>query len=410
MKTLCIIPARGGSKRIERKNIKEFAGKPIIAYSIEAAVQSGCFDEVMVSTDDEEIASIAESHGAKVPFMRSEKTANDFATTADVIFEVLDRYAESDCEFDAICCLYATAPFVTSERLKEGFSILESGKADAAFTCVEYSYPIQRSLYVNEQGRILMKFPEYAKSRSQDVQKSYHDAGQFYFTTVKALRECGSLWGPDTMPIVLPEMEVQDLDTLQDWELAELKFRFLDMHCASVHERETALPHKKKHDTLPEQIELDNYLLISYHQLDDDTSELMRRERNRKDVRRQSVNQEEISEAEHKAFVKSLADRKDIRYYAAYNRYHELVGAVNLKRTAENHLDRGIWILQDRQGLGYASGILHALYSWLKDNTATDVIETVVRTGNIASINLEKRLGAVETHRDDEYIHYETRL
>lgn len=410
MKTLCIIPARGGSKRIERKNVKPFAGKPVIAYSIEAALKSGCFDEVMVSTDDEEIASVAKSYGAKVPFMRSEETANDFATTADVIIEVLDRYAESSCEFDSICCLYATAPFVTAERLKEGAVILESGEAEAAFTCVEYSYPIQRSLAINEQGRIGMKFPEFAKARSQDLQKSYHDAGQFYFTTVKALRRCGSLWGPDTMPIILPEMEVQDLDTLQDWELAELKYQFLHREEAFPVTQNPEKTDATKHSILPETIELENYRLVSYHLLDSDTSELLRQERNREDVRIRSVNQSEISKEEHDAFVDSLGRRSDCRYYAVYNTYDELVGSVNLKHTSGHSLDRGIWIMADRQGLGYASNILRSLYVWLAEHSTTEVIETEVRLDNTASLALENCLGAKETRRDDEYVHYELRL
>lgn len=227
MKTLAIIPARGGSKRIERKNVRPFAGVPVIAYSIRAALDSACFDEVMVSTDDEEIAATARKYGATVPFMRSAATADDFATTADVIREVLDRYEKEGRRFDAIACIYATAPFVTADRLRQGFGIIERGEARAAFSCVEYSYPIQRSLVIAPDGRIGMKFPEYADTRSQDLSKSYHDAGQFYFTTVSAFRECGSLWGPDTRPIILPETEVQDLDTPQDWIIAEMKYAVL---------------------------------------------------------------------------------------------------------------------------------------------------------------------------------------
>lgn len=410
--TLCIIPARGGSKRIERKNIKEFAGKPIIAYSIEAALKSGCFSKVMVSTDDEEIADVARRYGAEVPFMRSAETANDFATTADVLFEVLDKYAESGIEFDAICCLYATAPFATSDRLREGHTLLNEGNCSAAFTCVEYSYPIQRSLAINADGHIGMKYPEYAKSRSQDLDKSYHDAGQFYFTTVKALRECGSLWGPDTLPIILPELEVQDLDTLQDWALAELKYEYLhgkaqaDAGGAECNDADINV----KFDTLPFEIELDNYRLKSYHLLDAGTSELMREERNREDVRMWSVNQDEISQSEHNTFVESLGSRDNLRYYAVFNSYDELVGSVNLKRTAPGHLDRGIWILQDRQGLGYASSILQSLYGWLAEHTDTKVIETIVKPDNKASIALECRLGAKERSSDNNLVHYELNL
>ena len=225
MKNICIIPARGGSKRIPRKNIKDFLGKPIIAYSIEAALKSNLFDEVMVSTDDEEIAAIARQYGASVPFMRSTETASDYATTADVLLEVIAKYREFGKEFDVLCCLYATAPFVEAKRLKECFELLQDD-IDSAFTVVEYSYPIQRSL-VCQNKLIRMAYPEYKTSRSQDLQKHYHDAGQFYFSTVKNLIENKFLWGTHTSPLVLSELEVQDLDTLTDWHLAEMKYKLL---------------------------------------------------------------------------------------------------------------------------------------------------------------------------------------
>lgn len=226
MTSLCIIPARGGSKRIPRKNIKPFMGKPIIAYSIEAALNSGVFDEVMVSTDDEEIAGIAHQYGASVPFFRSEETANDYATTVDVLLEVIEAYRQQGKVFDTICCLYSTAPFVTSDRLKEAFSKL-SDNVDACFTMVEYSYPIQRSLRINDAGLVEMKYPEHLKSRTQDLEKVYHDAGQFYFVKTKTLIEEKTVWCKHTAPLVLSELEVQDLDTLTDWQLAEMKYELL---------------------------------------------------------------------------------------------------------------------------------------------------------------------------------------
>lgn len=227
MTSICIIPARGGSKRIPRKNIKNFLGKPIIAYSIEAALRSGLFDEVMVSTDDEEIAAVARQFGASLPFMRSAHTASDFATTADVINEVLDSYAANGKEFDTVCCLYATAPFVTPDRLREAGDIINEGQFDSAFTCVEFSYPVLRSHTISPEGRISMKWPEYGPCRSQDLEKFYHDAGQFYFATMDAYRTTG-FWGPNTYPIILSELEVQDLDTPTDWALAEIKFQLID--------------------------------------------------------------------------------------------------------------------------------------------------------------------------------------
>jgi N-acylneuraminate cytidylyltransferase len=224
MKSLCIIPARGGSKRIPRKNIKPFMGKPIIAYSIEAALKSGLFDEVMVSTDDEEFAEVAKQYGASVPFLRSEATANDYAGTEDVMAEVISEYRKLGKEFDTFCCLYSTAPFVTADRLKEAYALL-SDNVDAAFTVVQYSYPIQRSLKVNADKYVEMNFPQYYDARTQDLETIYHDAGQFYFVKVKTFEAENTLWCKRTAPLVLSELEVQDLDTLTDWQLAEMKFK-----------------------------------------------------------------------------------------------------------------------------------------------------------------------------------------
>ena len=226
MKNLCIIPARGGSKRIPRKNIKPFMGKPIMAYSIEAALKSGLFDEVMVSTDDEEFAEVARQYGASVPFLRSEKTSNDFAGTEDVMLEVLDEYKKLGKEFDNFCCLYSTAPFVTAERLKECYALI-GDNADAAFTVVQYSYPVQRSLKKNADGFVEMNFPQYYDARTQDLEPIYHDAGQFYFLKTQAFRDEFTLWCKRTAPLILSELEVQDLDTLTDWQLAEMKYKLV---------------------------------------------------------------------------------------------------------------------------------------------------------------------------------------
>lgn len=227
MKRIAIIPARGGSKRIPRKNVRPFMGRPIIAYSIEAAMESGVFDEVMVSTDDAEIAEVAAGYGASVPFMRSADTANDYATTADVIREVLKCYAEIGREFDAFACIYATAPFVTPGRLREAFARIGDGGIDSAFAVVPFSYPVWRGLVDSPGGRVVMQWPEYRDSRSQDLPAVYHDAGQFYVSTVGGFERNGSLWGDNTAPIVLSELEVQDLDTDTDWALAEMKYRML---------------------------------------------------------------------------------------------------------------------------------------------------------------------------------------
>lgn len=200
-------------------------GKPIIAYSIEAALQSGLFEEVMVSTDDDEIAGIARECGAKVPFMRSAETSNDYAGTADVILEVLEMYEMLGRKFDTVCCIYPTAPFVTLDRLTEAYSKLTEG-IDSVFTCVAYSYPVQRSLHIVDE-RISLVYPEYAASRSQDLEPFYHDAGQFYVTRTTAFNQEKTFWGQNTVGLILSELEVQDLDTLTDWTLAEMKYKLL---------------------------------------------------------------------------------------------------------------------------------------------------------------------------------------
>lgn len=226
MKNLCIIPARGGSKRILRKNIKPFLGKPIIAYSIKAALDSGLFDEVMVSTDDEEYVEIAKHYGASVPFLRSKATSNDHATTVDVLLEVIEEYHQRGFFYDTICCLYSTAPFVTPDRLNEAYKKLND-IVDACFTLVEYSYPIQRSLKITDRGLVEMRYPEFLKSRTQDLESVYHDAGQFYFVKTDTLLNEKTVWCKHTAPLILSELEVQDLDTLTDWQLAELKYRLM---------------------------------------------------------------------------------------------------------------------------------------------------------------------------------------
>jgi len=223
MRKICIIPARGGSKRIPRKNIKLFLGKPIIAYSIEAAIKSQLFEEVMVSTDDKEIAEIALRYGATVPFLRSKENANDYSTTFDVIEEVLESYQKKMQSFEQACCLYPCAPFVRADILKEAYEKLE--RFDTVFPIVKYSFPIQRALERKPSGETNFIKPENALTRSQDLEPSYHDAGQFYWFNVKVLEENKALISANSGSIVLSEIEVQDIDNEMDWKLAELKYR-----------------------------------------------------------------------------------------------------------------------------------------------------------------------------------------
>lgn len=226
MKTVAIITARGGSKRIPGKNIREFLGKPILAYSIEAALASGQFDEVMVSTDDRQIADIAAAYGAAVPFYRSEKTSGDFATTTDVLLEVLEEYDRRGVHFEAACCIYPTAPFVTGDKLKEAMRRLTCSDADTVIPVVGFSYPPQRAL-VERGGRLIFNQPEYINSRSQDLETLYHDAGQFYAFKTDSLRVNGSIMRGNILPLVVSELEVQDIDNETDWKIAEMKYRMM---------------------------------------------------------------------------------------------------------------------------------------------------------------------------------------
>lgn len=223
MGSIAIITARGGSKRIPRKNVKLFCGKPIITYSIEAALQSGLFEEVMVSTEDEEIARIAREAGAQVPFMRSSESAGDYASTDDVLLEVLAAYKERGREFDSFCCLYPTAPFVTAEKLKTAMGLLD--KADSVMPVVPFSFPPQRCMVLNGEGELRMKWPEHAKTRSQDLEPYYHDCGQFYCCRTAPFLECKTTDLPHMVPMIMSELEVQDIDNPDDWEIAELKYQ-----------------------------------------------------------------------------------------------------------------------------------------------------------------------------------------
>jgi len=226
VRSVAIITARGGSKRIPRKNIKEFCGKPIIAYSIEAALKSDIFDEVMVSTDDKEIAYFAISCGAKVPFMRSAKNSDDHSSTADVLLEVLSDYKKNGQEFEWMCCLYPTAPFVTSEKLCNAYEKIKKENAEALIPVVKFSYPPQRC-FVIEKNKIAYKWPENTWKRSQDLEPFYHDAGQFYFAKVDVLNKEKTLVPQNTIPFFLDEMQVQDIDNQEDWDIAEIKYKFM---------------------------------------------------------------------------------------------------------------------------------------------------------------------------------------
>ncbi len=221
MAVVAIITARGGSKRIPRKNIKDFMGKPMLSYAIDAAIRSEIFDEVMVSTDDKEIAQIAVKYGAKVPFMRSCETSNDYATTLDVLAEVIYNYKKINKKFDDICCIYPCVPFLTANILKDAYKQYKDSNADGLIPVVNFSYPIQRAYRINQEGYLAFREPENERARSQDLETMYHDVGMFYF--YKDLSNIKKI-----LPYKMKESNIQDIDTLEDWKMAEIKYSLLN--------------------------------------------------------------------------------------------------------------------------------------------------------------------------------------
>lgn len=218
---ICIITARGGSKRIPKKNIKEFMGKPMIAYAIDAAIKSNLFDEIMVSTDDNEIAEVAKKLGAKVPFMRSEKTANDYATTADVLYEVINEYKKRGKVFEEFCCIYPCVPFLNGDILNSAYKEFKKLNADRLIPVVKYSHPIQRAMKVSKEGFLEYREPENEFKRTQDLEPMYHDVGMFYFYKTEKM---------NSDKIAMLEMDeaiVQDIDNDSDWQMAEMKYRIM---------------------------------------------------------------------------------------------------------------------------------------------------------------------------------------
>ncbi len=222
---VAVIPARGGSKRIPRKNVKEFCGKPMIAWSIEAAWASGCFEKIIVSTDDHEIAEIARGCGATVPFMRPEVLSDDYTGTLPVIHHAVEWLSEHDEPVEFACCVYATAPFISPEDLHKGWELIQREACSYAFSVTSYAFPIQRAIRITGEGRVAMFSPDHFNTRSQDLEEAWHDAGQFYWGTADAWREERAIFGKRSVPVKLPRHRVQDIDTPEDWARAEWMFR-----------------------------------------------------------------------------------------------------------------------------------------------------------------------------------------
>lgn len=229
---IAVIPARGGSKRIPRKNIKFFCGKPMIAWSIEAAKKSECFDRVIVSTDDDEIADIALASGAEVPFLRPKELSDDFTGTAPVISHAIDWMSREFEPIHKACCIYATAPFIQSGDLQAGLSLLENSNANFAFAVTSYAFPIQRAIRINAEDRVEMFQPEYFSTRSQDLEEAFHDAGQFYWGKASAWQSGEPIFSGNATPILIPRYRVQDIDTPEDWQRAEWLFKAMQAQVA----------------------------------------------------------------------------------------------------------------------------------------------------------------------------------
>ena len=224
---LCVIPARGGSKRIKHKNIKMFNGKPIIAYSIEAALKSKCFSKVIVSTDDNEIAEVAEKFGAQVPFVRPSSLSNDFAGTIPVVKHAINWMEKNNNKFDNVCCLYATAPFIRPDIISKAYEQLLKSKKDYCFSVTSYAFMIQRAIKISQDNKINMFYPEYFNKRSQDLDEAFHDAGQFYWGKPQAFKDELPIFSEVSSPFILPRHLVQDIDTMEDWIRAEIMFKVL---------------------------------------------------------------------------------------------------------------------------------------------------------------------------------------
>lgn len=222
---IAIIPARGGSKRIPRKNIKKFCGKPMIAWSIEAALKSDCFSRIVVSTDDAAIAEIATQYGAEVPFMRPAELSDDQTGTIPVVRHAVEWFIQQGQQPEKVCCIYATAPFINPEDIQRGSKILSATGCDYTFSVTSYPFPIQRAIRITPQGRVEMLNPQQFHTRSQDLEETYHDAGQFYWGLATAWLAEKTIFSTDAAPVLLPRYQVQDIDTMEDWYKAELMFQ-----------------------------------------------------------------------------------------------------------------------------------------------------------------------------------------
>ncbi|MEG1459296.1 MAG: pseudaminic acid cytidylyltransferase, partial [Acetivibrio sp.] len=376
-KSVAVITARGGSKRIPRKNIREFCGKPILAYSIEGALESKLFDEVMVSTEDKEIAAIAKAYGAKVPFMRSIEKADDHTTTAEVLVEVLDSYAKMGIYFEKMCCIYPTAPFITIDKLNKGMQLLEN--YDGAIPVVKFSFPPQRGVVV-ENEKIQVKWPEYANTRSQDLEVFYHDCGQFYCANIKSFLREKTLFMKNTAPIIVPEMEVQDIDCMEDWEIAELKY-------IKMLQNEIFLRKADKRDV---------FLFYKWA--------------NEEECRQNSFHSEKITYEVHaKWFEKRIEDKHTQMYVLCYKNPGIIdIGQVRIE--VQNCVAAISYSIdKNYRKKGYGRQILQLMEAEVKKMKAVDCIVGKVKKENIPSQIIFEKLDYVKSE-EDGYLKYSKNL
>jgi len=379
--SIAIITARGGSKRIPRKNIRDFCGRPILTYSIEAALSSGVFDEVMVSTEDTEIAGIAAQYGAEVPFLRSPKTADDYATTADVLMEVLTQYRAVGREFQFACCIYPTAPFVTAAKLKQAMKCLEESGADSVLPVTAFSFPPMRG-FLLEAGEAKYAFPEYASRRSQDIQPMYHDCGQFYCFQVRRFLESRQLVTAHTRAMIVPEMEVQDIDSEQDWRLAELKYRLMKEKAEDRESPESsghvlqggraAVMGEGRHCFLREAKWEDMEQLFLWA--------------NDKEVRKNSFSMEPISYEEHQEWYEKKLEEESTQMYILCDGSLE-VGSLRLEYDAQG-AEISYSIASEYRGHGYGKELISLAEQEVRrwaEMSGKAVIKAQVKPGNQAS-------------------------
>lgn len=355
-KAVAIITARGGSKRIPGKNIKEFCGRPIISYSIEAALKSGVFDTVMVSTDNEKIAEVAEKYGAEVPFMRSAEASDDFSTTSDVLVEVLEEYERRQIRYTYACCIYPTAPFVTPEKLCLAMQKLKIEEIDTVIPVVSYSYPPQRGMVISDEY-IRLQNEEYRNTRSQDLEKIYHDCGQFYAFRVNSFKNTRNLMAGKIKPIVCSEMEVQDIDTLEDWKIAELKY-WLFTEGGKGQER------------LRPAEENDCDLLFEWA--------------NETAVRKNSFHTEMIPYEEHVEWYRNQLQRKDRRQFI-YMDKSEPVGQIRITE-CDGEVELSYSIASEKRGRGYGKRMIKQMCEQVGDYfPEAKIVKARVKPENISS-------------------------